>query len=51
MFLQNYLIYNSHPVADVFQNQLTEALHKIKNYYDDDDGDCSIACGKINELL
>ena len=30
------MLYNSHPVADVFRSEFHEVLHKIKTYYDDD---------------
>ena len=33
------ILYNSHPVADVFRNEFYEVLHKFKTYYDDDGGD------------
>ena len=30
------MLYNSHPVADVFRSEFHEVLHKINTYYDDD---------------
>ena len=33
------VLYNSHPVADVFRSEFHQVLHKFKTYYDDDDGD------------
>ena len=33
------MLYNSHPVSDVFRAEFHEVLHKIKTHYDDEDGD------------
>jgi len=32
------MLYNSHPVADVFKNEFYDILHRT-TYYDDDSGD------------
>ncbi len=33
------MLFNSHPVSDVFKSEFHDVLHKIKTYYDDEDGD------------